>query len=333
MHFFGLLPGQPPVIAPTGKGLAPAPTGEVSGLPAGLLQLSGLEDLALLTEAGAWSPEFLAMLQQLLPPGTPLPAAGMRLPDAGAPLPGVAPPADGAAGPEQALLARLQAGATPADLPQLLPTGAGEAAAPAPPKLLLGALLSQGAGQLLPAATSVEGGAGLAAALAGPGANAVAPAGAGAVASAPAAMLALPQRVGEPGWQQALGERVLWLAGREQQVAELRLNPPHLGPLEVRVVVQQDQASLAFLSQHAAVREALEQAIPRLRELLGQQDLQLVQVDVGERQAPQHQAHGDRAGSGSGRGAEPGAADPGLGSVAAEAAGVRPGQGLVDLFA
>jgi flagellar hook-length control protein FliK len=338
MSPFGLLPGQPPGVAPTGNSLSRTPAGAAYALPEGLLQLAGIEDLTLLAESGAWSPEFLAMLQQLLPPGTPLPAAGMKLPDAVGAF--AAPAADGPEaggrgdaepGSAQALLARLQAVAPRSELPPLLSAAQGEAPGAAAGTLVTG-LANQGFGQLVAATASVELGGGSPGTPAGvlPVAAAAAPA--GTSGAAPTAMLALPQRVGEPGWQQALGERVLWLAGREQQVAELRLNPPHLGPLEVRVVVQQDQASVVFLSQHAAVREALEQAVPRLRDMLGQQDLQLVQVDVGERHTPQQQA--DREGHGQlGHRAQPGAVEPTAGPAAPDGLGVRSGHGLVDLFA
>jgi flagellar hook-length control protein FliK len=113
--------------------------------------------------------------------------------------------------------------------------------------------------------------------------------------------LALPQRVNDAGWSQALGERLVVMAGRGQQVAEIKLNPAHLGPLEVKVSLQHDQASVSFLAQHAPVREALEQAIPRLREMFNQQDLQLVNVDVGQRRdAPAGGGEGSARGQGGG---------------------------------
>lgn len=114
-------------------------------------------------------------------------------------------------------------------------------------------------------------------------------------------MLSLPQRVGGAGWSQSLADRVIWLTGREQQIAELKLNPPNLGPLEVRLVVQQDQASVTFVSQHAMVREALEQAMPRLRDMLEQQELRLVQADISEHSERGHKAGGQGQGTPEGR--------------------------------
>jgi flagellar hook-length control protein FliK len=100
------------------------------------------------------------------------------------------------------------------------------------------------------------------------------------LAKAPA--LAMDRPVGHPGWSQDLSERVLWMTGRGLQAAELRLDPAHLGPLEVRIDMNRDQASIQFVSHHAAVREAIESAIPKLREMLGAQQLNLAEVSVSQ---------------------------------------------------
>jgi flagellar hook-length control protein FliK len=103
--------------------------------------------------------------------------------------------------------------------------------------------------------------------------------------------MGVPQQVGGKAWEGAIADRVMWMVQGEQQFAKLRLNPPNLGPLEVRVSVNQDQANVSFVAQHAAVREALEAAMPRLREMFDQQSMQLVRADVSD---PGTQ-HGDRA--------------------------------------
>jgi flagellar hook-length control protein FliK len=99
--------------------------------------------------------------------------------------------------------------------------------------------------------------------------------------------------VGQPGWSQELGERVLWMSGKGLQAAELRLHPAHLGPLEVRIDLDRDQASVQFVSQHAAVRETIEAAIPKLREMLGAQQLNLTEVSVSQQSFAGHSDHGN----------------------------------------
>ena len=102
--------------------------------------------------------------------------------------------------------------------------------------------------------------------------------------------------VGERGWDRAFGERVLWLVGQQVQAAEVKLNPPHLGPVEVRLSLTGQDASVSFTVAHGATRDAIEQAIPRLRELFAEQQLQIVNVDVGQRDAAGQASQGDRWG-------------------------------------
>ena len=138
------------------------------------------------------------------------------------------------------------------------------------------------------------------------------------------AALALP--VGHAGWDRELGTRVLWVVRDQLQHAELRLHPAHLGPLEVRLAVQPDQGvSVQFLSAHAAVRDAVEAALPRLRELFAEGGLTLADANVG--------AH---SGSGQGGERQPAAARdrPAVAAIAEVTAGAAvPAAGLVDFFA
>lgn len=104
--------------------------------------------------------------------------------------------------------------------------------------------------------------------------------------------LKIAPQVGTTGWDGALAQKVVWLAGERQQVAELHLNPPHLGPLEVRVSVASDQSGTAnaqFTSPHAAVREAIEAAMPRLREILAESGITLGNTTVGSESFRQQQ--------------------------------------------
>jgi hypothetical protein len=104
-------------------------------------------------------------------------------------------------------------------------------------------------------------------------------------------LLAVQVGVGQPDWDQAVGERIQWMINKHIQQAEIKLNPPNLGPLEVRVSLQHDQANVNFLVAQAPTREALEAALPRLREMFGEASLNLINVDVEQRQGSgQHSA-------------------------------------------
>ena len=140
--------------------------------------------------------------------------------------------------------------------------------------------------------------------------------------------------VAQPGWDQALGQRVQWLVGQQLQGAELRITPPHLGPIEVRISIGQDQQTIVhFASPHAAVRDAIEAAVPRLRDMLGNNGQDLVNVNVSQHSFAEQRRQA--APSGSGRdNAYPG--DLSVGAVEVNAGASisgRGGVGLVDYFA
>jgi len=101
------------------------------------------------------------------------------------------------------------------------------------------------------------------------------------------ATVALP--VGSNGWSDAVVDKVMWFSANQLSNAEIKLNPPDLGPLQVRISTQHDQASVVFSSPHAAVRDALDQALPRLRDMLGGQGIQLSDASVGGQGASRQQ--------------------------------------------
>ena len=89
-------------------------------------------------------------------------------------------------------------------------------------------------------------------------------------------------RFGEAGWGTMIAERSAMMASKSIKFAELQLDPPELGPLQVKVSVNQEQASVSFVSANAQVREALDQSALKLREMLEEQGLDLVDVDVSD---------------------------------------------------
>jgi len=136
--------------------------------------------------------------------------------------------------------------------------------------------------------------------------------------------------VGSPEWGQAMSQRIMWLANRGISSAELQLNPRDMGPVDVRINVSGDQTTVQFSSQNAAVREALESSVVRLREMMESSGLDLADVDVSDQsQSEQAQADGDDA---SGRAAA-GEKDE-LDGVAETVATTRiESDGLVDFYA
>ena len=88
--------------------------------------------------------------------------------------------------------------------------------------------------------------------------------------------------VRETNWGDRIGERVVMMANNQLKTAEIRLTPAELGPVRVQVNVEDGAANITFQAQHAVTREALEQALPRLREMFAESGLSLGQTSVGE---------------------------------------------------
>jgi|GEM_PF-1401620 len=89
-----------------------------------------------------------------------------------------------------------------------------------------------------------------------------------------------------------LRERVQLMVRQNIQVAEIRLDPAELGQMQIRINLQQEQASVQFIVQQQHAKELLEQQMPRLRELLQQQGIQLGDGQV-QQQSRQQQGNGD----------------------------------------
>jgi len=93
-------------------------------------------------------------------------------------------------------------------------------------------------------------------------------------------------------WSGKMTEQVSIMVKGGFQQAEIKLNPAHLGPLEVKLNVSDDKANISFVTHHAPVKDAIDSAMPRLRDMLEEQGLSLVDVDVST-QSEQQQADED----------------------------------------
>lgn len=94
--------------------------------------------------------------------------------------------------------------------------------------------------------------------------------------------------VGSPRWAEELGSRLVLMSTRGHQEGSLTLSPEHMGPLEVRISVNQNTAHVWFGAQHADTRAALAEALPRLREMFAEAGMSLGQAGVSQ-EAPRRQ--------------------------------------------
>lgn len=94
--------------------------------------------------------------------------------------------------------------------------------------------------------------------------------------------LQITQPVHDSGWRDAFAEKVLWMSNQNISAAKVQINPAELGPMEVMLKMNQHQASLVINATSAGVKESLEEAMPRLRELFEQQGMTLVETDISD---------------------------------------------------
>lgn len=148
----------------------------------------------------------------------------------------------------------------------------------------------------------------------------------------PTAVLDVSAPVSSPGFADALSQQVVWMVDKDAQIAELRINPPELGPVEVRLTVNGDQASAQFVAAHQEVREALETSIARLRESFAQAGIQLGQASVSA-ESFRDQSAGAQADSRSAARSSYGTSSAAGEAKAIGTAAVQIRRGLVDTFA
>jgi flagellar hook-length control protein FliK len=92
--------------------------------------------------------------------------------------------------------------------------------------------------------------------------------------------LSIGERFGQPAWAQGMSKQITWMASQNINSAEIRLNPAHLGPIEVRIDIRDEAINVALSSRHAVVREAMETALPRLREMFDNNGMSLADADI-----------------------------------------------------
>ncbi|MEZ5569433.1 MAG: flagellar hook-length control protein FliK [Halioglobus sp.] len=134
----------------------------------------------------------------------------------------------------------------------------------------------------------------------------------------------------DPTFHTELAGRISLLMRDGLSEARLQMNPPELGRLDIKISTDGDQARVSFLVQGADTRDAIEQAMPRLRELLEQSGLQLSRFDVSDHSRSQQGDHRAPGGYAAGRStlaeSEPAAQE------AALRVGVSSSQSLVDYY-
>jgi flagellar hook-length control protein FliK len=93
--------------------------------------------------------------------------------------------------------------------------------------------------------------------------------------------IAINARLGTSAWAEEAGQKVMLLMHGGRQQAEIQVNPSELGPIEVRIDINAGEATVNFAVNRAETQTALENAMPRLRELFAERGLDLTNAFVG----------------------------------------------------
>ncbi|MFY0665873.1 MAG: flagellar hook-length control protein FliK [Natronospirillum sp.] len=136
----------------------------------------------------------------------------------------------------------------------------------------------------------------------------------------------LPVRNSATEVTQRLTERLVMMVSRDIQTATIRLDPPDLGKLDIRITTTNEQVQVQVVTHQPVVRDLLEQHAHRLREMLEQQGFAKVDVNVSD----QSQQDRERASKESGSGGSSDQGEDGENIVVAD--NVRRSVGLVDHY-
>ncbi|AXS79185.1 flagellar hook-length control protein FliK [Dechloromonas sp. HYN0024] len=155
-----------------------------------------------------------------------------------------------------------------------------------------------------------------------------------AASTPPSQPAAISTPLNEPGWPHDFGNRIVWLAKNDQQVAQININPPQLGPVQISISLNGDQASATFASPHPEVRQAIQDSLPQLREMFSTAGISLGQANVGSHMPSQNREASYQFANEARSSGENAILSPDSHASSAPAGiPIQRGRGLVDLFA
>ena len=120
-------------------------------------------------------------------------------------------------------------------------------------------------------------------------------------ASAESLRFHIPQQVDTPDWSKSLADHVMAMVSLKADSAQIQLNPPQLGPIEVNLRMDgQNNAQVSFTADSAATRAALQDSLPKLHTMMAASGIQLGDAQVSSGQSQRQQQQGQQRSSFSG---------------------------------
>ena len=86
--------------------------------------------------------------------------------------------------------------------------------------------------------------------------------------------------VNAQNWSDELSQKIVWFSGRNINAAEMHLNPAELGPIDVKISVQNEVTTVTFNVNNASVKDLLESSVVRLREMMEANGVNVGEVNI-----------------------------------------------------
>ena len=98
----------------------------------------------------------------------------------------------------------------------------------------------------------------------------------------------------------AVKDKVMVMINQKIQQVDIQLDPPEMGNIHVRVNLQNEQAAVQFIVQNQQAKEALEQNMGKLRDMLAESGVDVGDANIEQREANEqnNNAFGNQAGGG-----------------------------------
>jgi flagellar hook-length control protein FliK len=90
----------------------------------------------------------------------------------------------------------------------------------------------------------------------------------------------------------AVKDKVMVMINQKIQQVEIKLDPPEMGNIHVRVNLQNEQAAVQFVVQNQQAKEALEQNMGKLRDMLAESGVDVGEASIEQRQAKKQNGNG-----------------------------------------
>lgn len=92
--------------------------------------------------------------------------------------------------------------------------------------------------------------------------------------------LEIPVSVIHPQWGDKFADHIAWMGNNDVKSAVIKIHPEELGPIEISVKVEKDSALVNIISHSAQVRDVMDQAVPKLRDMMSTEGLNLTEINI-----------------------------------------------------